>query len=1095
MKLHKRTCVRVVDSRNRSAYGLLSRAGRLVCWLPGSAPPGSGSGSAARLHGGIVGSRPMFERNCALMLEIAHATFTFEHFPEVMTMLWKRMLQDNKKNWRRTYKSLLLLNYLVRNGSERVVTSSREHIYDLRGLENYVYVDEFGRDQGINISPRRRVKVATLLLILEISPTLSRPPLPPLQRQHQGDSKPNADLLFGLSLNQASPMSPMSAGPTSLGPLTSPSSIIPPAVPLMFQPPAAFAQDNSFLLSSGSQSLPPKGSNPLDDVDAIPMGVVTSVRGRADRAARECLAAISDCSSLTEAEPHLAKMASELPGEYTEQKMAGIDEETDDLEDFGSLSYARLLGRLCQLRGFPNSPAVRRIIVCNGNSVTMFSESLHHLTEALKESHFPSSRIDSILDLLYDLATSDAFVTPVLRFSMRPPTNRIVRARLESVFTKYCQSVASLPEKVANQTQGKSPEKFSLQKFGTALLSQTVKIFKVLTEAQNHVTVDPNPVAILLGRLSTCLFLGDNCKNMVGIFDDWVLNEVGFESFIHDVLMNINHLYIERFAVLILQYSSNPEKLLGSKLIESSSAWKHIMCKKLPFLSFSNDEVLISNLVKYLNYCGVLESTFLELVSVWSDRSALNHTPYDQHLYLTKIIILAVKLCGKNVKSDPVMSQNVMVTMARGIPNHLESLVGNVRAMGMVTGEAVINAIQQNDSANVLQFDYDQMNDEQARFVSQLKNYDFVLSREAVKSCSEILESLRLAEDEKPRDKPAERVADDLDSDDDFEPYDLSNDVKSSVAKRPKYLRDLIEGLVEEKDVDVFVESVVTAPSLIRNQLGQDDVSLALELAQLFITLSENFHCENFEQLRFEGLVNTILVYPAPCAEYLASQFHGAVGKYSISTRLLILEGLRAAAVELSKVETSPDVTPVERILKTNIIGKTRRIAGPTVVKQASENKFAKVAGSFFYPLVRGEHQNFMALYSPTQSSHDDTSLLLEALLKTLAVVVACSQNLGTDSLRMAGELLEGVWLLRFHPSPSIIHAVIVCIAAVATAIPENLLDRMLDDLIECREWLDSPVIVNSPHLNQLANQVSAFLQVKVSSFLMGKSEITNQHE
>ncbi|CAA9994748.1 unnamed protein product, partial [Nesidiocoris tenuis] len=29
MKLHKRTCARVVDPRNRSAYGLLSRAGRL----------------------------------------------------------------------------------------------------------------------------------------------------------------------------------------------------------------------------------------------------------------------------------------------------------------------------------------------------------------------------------------------------------------------------------------------------------------------------------------------------------------------------------------------------------------------------------------------------------------------------------------------------------------------------------------------------------------------------------------------------------------------------------------------------------------------------------------------------------------------------------------------------------------------------------------------------------------------------------------------------------------------------------------------------------------------------------------------------------
>lgn len=55
--------------------------------------------------------------------------------------------------------ALLVLNYLVRNGSERVVTSAREHIYDLRGLENYTYVDEFGKDQGINV---RSVKSLTI---------------------------------------------------------------------------------------------------------------------------------------------------------------------------------------------------------------------------------------------------------------------------------------------------------------------------------------------------------------------------------------------------------------------------------------------------------------------------------------------------------------------------------------------------------------------------------------------------------------------------------------------------------------------------------------------------------------------------------------------------------------------------------------------------------------------------------------------------------------------------------------------------------------------------------------------------------------------
>ena len=39
----------------------------------------------------------------SLMSEIAKYTFTYEHFPEAMAMLWRRMF-ESKKNWRRTYK-------------------------------------------------------------------------------------------------------------------------------------------------------------------------------------------------------------------------------------------------------------------------------------------------------------------------------------------------------------------------------------------------------------------------------------------------------------------------------------------------------------------------------------------------------------------------------------------------------------------------------------------------------------------------------------------------------------------------------------------------------------------------------------------------------------------------------------------------------------------------------------------------------------------------------------------------------------------------------------------------------------------------------
>ncbi|CAH1102579.1 unnamed protein product [Psylliodes chrysocephalus] len=121
-----------------------------------------------------------------IMQELAHSTFTYEHFPEVMSMLWKRMLQDNKQHWRRTYKSLLVLNYLIKNGSERVVTSAREHIYDLRSLENYTFIDDIGKDQGVNI----RHKVKELIEFVQDDDRL---------REERKKAKKNKDKFIGMS--------------------------------------------------------------------------------------------------------------------------------------------------------------------------------------------------------------------------------------------------------------------------------------------------------------------------------------------------------------------------------------------------------------------------------------------------------------------------------------------------------------------------------------------------------------------------------------------------------------------------------------------------------------------------------------------------------------------------------------------------------------------------------------------------------------------------------------------------------------------------------------------------------------------------------
>ncbi|XP_028322723.1 clathrin interactor 1-like isoform X1 [Gouania willdenowi] len=121
-----------------------------------------------------------------LMGDIAKSTFMYEQFPEVMNMLWTRMLKDNKKNWRRVYKALLLLAHLIRNGSERVVTSAREHIYDLRSLENYYFIDENGKEQGINV----RQKVKEMVEFIQDDDRL---------REERKKAKKNKDKYIGVS--------------------------------------------------------------------------------------------------------------------------------------------------------------------------------------------------------------------------------------------------------------------------------------------------------------------------------------------------------------------------------------------------------------------------------------------------------------------------------------------------------------------------------------------------------------------------------------------------------------------------------------------------------------------------------------------------------------------------------------------------------------------------------------------------------------------------------------------------------------------------------------------------------------------------------
>ncbi|CAK7348953.1 unnamed protein product [Dovyalis caffra] len=67
-----------------------------------------------------------------------------------MSVLWKR-INDTGKNWRHVYKALTVLEYLVANGSERVIDEIREHSYQISTLSDFQYIDSSGKDQGNNV--------------------------------------------------------------------------------------------------------------------------------------------------------------------------------------------------------------------------------------------------------------------------------------------------------------------------------------------------------------------------------------------------------------------------------------------------------------------------------------------------------------------------------------------------------------------------------------------------------------------------------------------------------------------------------------------------------------------------------------------------------------------------------------------------------------------------------------------------------------------------------------------------------------------------------------------------------------------------------
>ena len=97
----------------------------------------------------------------SLMSEIADMTYNVSAFSEIMTMIWKR-INDHDKNWRHVYKALVLLDYLIKTGSERVSQQCKENIFAIQTLKDFQFIDRDVKDQVSNVREKSKQLVCLL---------------------------------------------------------------------------------------------------------------------------------------------------------------------------------------------------------------------------------------------------------------------------------------------------------------------------------------------------------------------------------------------------------------------------------------------------------------------------------------------------------------------------------------------------------------------------------------------------------------------------------------------------------------------------------------------------------------------------------------------------------------------------------------------------------------------------------------------------------------------------------------------------------------------------------------------------------------------
>lgn len=762
---------------------------------------------------------------------------------------------------------------------------------------------------------------------------------------------------------------------------------------------------------------------------------------------------------------------------------------------------------------------IEEIIMKFGENSEEVPEEILKLAEITDDVQYPvelmnilckkliQKRPKFVAKLLQILVKNESYLVFVfIRLSWLPAIEKI---------DNFIQQIISLHDKIGNQLMSEFPDSFNPRSFSAVLMLNAIKTFHVISAVNKAEQLKVYDLKFLSKLISKVVvnFQGDKVVARSSLY------LLAHLAAIEDYRENVKELLmgLSRSAIVIaadLIFDSFSEKQIVSMIGNSWKLccdWKFSIMKKLPLLSFATNDKLAENLTTFLvrEDAKAAEDLLNELLGIWGSKSHINDTSFDQHFYVTKLIVMFVK---KLPKVDDVKQ-----ALFNGTQHHIGSADRKLRALGMITAEKVLE-ITEKDLQEKLKFDYSDFDEtiliEIVQKIQEIVEKD-ENSHESGKDALKILEEI--AENSKNLEKKSQsfileskipsklpklsnQLLDSDDEEDSCAPVDPDDDCPPlDESKRPRYLLDLIQNFTTKEsleDPEKFEYSMSGASEIIQQQLSKNHTDIAVDLLRIFIRLDKACYMENFEELKLKSLVEICSIYPKEAAQFLCQEFNSESTEYSLNRRLFLLDVLNETAKVLSKLET-PKVNQTseasmkkpqnnnklliklneelenrnkrdaQQIIRQRLMAKTRKVTTQTKVpdKNAGVNRFSSVASYFFFPLIHGFGRKQMIFKSGTNLSNDIDNLLLVKFLNTISVILLCAEN-SPMAPKMAKEIISLSVFLRYHEESKIRLAVLHMVATVLLTIPRNILVSQF-----------------SAEINELANHLGMIIKSGVVNY------------